>query len=122
MAFPETDLKIVDNVFVKVHHFKETGDTHEGHVHHFDHITLLAHGSVKMIHDNGEAEFKAPHLIVTPKGIVHQFTALEPDTVFCCIHAIRDKDDVDGVADPSITVEEAWELMGKFPMAKPSDE
>ena len=73
-------------------------------------------GSVKMAHDNGEAEFKAPHLIVTPKGIVHQFTALEPDTVFCCIHAIRDKDDVDGVADPSITTEEAWELMGKFPL------
>ena len=113
MSNPTTDLKIVDNVFVKMHLFNHTGDTHEGHAHAFDHITLLATGSVKMVHDNGEAEFKAPHLIVTPKGIKHQFTALEPNTVFCCIHAIREKDDIDGIASPDITLEEAWDLMGK---------
>jgi len=116
MSDPLTDLKIVDNVFVKLHQFVKAGDTHNGHAHTFDHITLLATGSVKMIHDNGEAEYKAPHLIVTPKGIKHQFIALEPDTVFCCIHAIRDKDDIDAVADPNITVEEAWELIGKVPL------
>ena len=116
MSSSQTDLKIVDNVFVKMHHFVNIGDTHEDHAHAFDHITLLAAGSVKMIHDNGEAEFKAPHLIVTPKGIKHQFTALEPNTVFCCIHAIREKDDIDGIASPNITIEEAWELIGKVPL------
>lgn len=116
MSQPLTDLKIVDNVFVKLHQFKEIGDTHEGHAHAFDHITLLAIGSVKMVHDYGEQVYKAPHLIVTPKGIKHQFTALEPNTIFCCIHAIRDKDDIDAIADPSITVEEAWELIGKVPL------
>lgn len=115
---PKTDVKIVDNVFVKLHHFAEVGDTHNGHSHVFDHITLLANGSVKMVHDNGEAEFKAPHLIVTPKGIKHQFTALEPNTVFCCIHAIREKDELDAIADPSITVEQAWELLGTTPLIK----
>jgi dTDP-4-dehydrorhamnose 3,5-epimerase-like enzyme len=115
---PATDLKIVDNVFVKLHHFLHVGDTHEGHAHAFDHITLLANGSVKMVHDNGEAEYKAPHLIVTPKGIKHQFTALEPNTVFCCIHAIREKDELDGVARPDITIEEAWELLGKNSLTK----
>jgi homogentisate 1,2-dioxygenase len=108
-----TDLKIVDNVFVKMHLFNNVGDTHEGHAHTFDHITLLATGSVNMVHDNGQAEYKAPHLIVTPKGIKHQFTALEPNTVFCCIHAIREKDELDGIASPNITLEQAWELMGK---------
>jgi hypothetical protein len=115
---PTTDLKIVDNVFVKLHQFLNIGDTHEGHTHAFDHITLLAYGSVKMVHDKGEAEFKAPHLIVTPKGIKHQFTALEPDTVFCCIHAIREKDDIDGIANPNITIEQAQQLLGIVPLTK----
>ena len=118
MSNPLTDFKIVDNVFVKLHHFLHIGDTHEGHAHSFDHITLLATGSVNMVHDKGEAVYKAPHLIVTPKGIKHQFTALEPNTVFCCIHAIREQDDIDAIADPSITVEQAWELMGKAPLTK----
>ena len=112
MSKIKTDLKVVDNVFVKLHHFLEVGDTHNGHTHTFDHITLLSSGSVKMVHDNGEAEYKAPHLIVTPKGIKHQFTSLEPNTVFCCIHAIREKDDLDAIASPNITKEQAWELMG----------
>jgi len=111
---PITDVKIVDNVFVKLHRFIEIGDTHEGHAHAFDHITLLAAGSVKMVHDNGEAEYKAPHLIITPKGITHQFIALEPNTVFCCIHAIRDGDSVDDVASQDITPEQAFDLMTKY--------
>jgi len=118
VSSPTTDLKIVDNVFVKMHLFNNAGDTHEGHAHAFDHITLLATGSVNMVHDNGQAEYKAPHLIVTPKGIKHQFTALEPNTVFCCIHAIREKDELDGIASPDITIEKAWELMGTVPLTK----
>ena len=118
MPSPKTHFEIVDNVFVKLHQFINVGDTHEGHAHSFDHITLLANGSVKMVHDKGEAEFKAPHLIVTPKGIRHQFTALEENTVFCCIHAIREKDELDAIADPNITEEQAWELMGKAPLIK----
>ena len=118
MSKPTTDLKIVDNVFVKMHLFNNAGDTHEGHAHAFDHITLLATGSVNMVHDNGQAEFKAPHLIVTPKGIKHQFTALEANTVFCCIHAIREKDELDGIASPDITIEQAWNLMGAVPLTK----
>ena len=92
MSKPITDIKIVDNVFVKLHVFKDVGDTHDGHAHVFDHITLLSSGRVLMKHDNGEQEFSAPHLIVTPKGVVHQFVALEPNTIFCCIHAIRSAD------------------------------
>lgn len=71
-----------------------------------------------MVHDNGEAEYKAPHMIVTPKGIKHQFTALEPNTVFCCIHAIREKDDINAIADPNITVEQAAELLSIAPLVK----
>jgi quercetin dioxygenase-like cupin family protein len=108
---PVTDVKLVDNVFVKMHQFINVGDTHNGHAHVFDHITLLAAGAVTMKHDNGEQDFTAPHLIVTPKGLVHQFIAKEPNTVFCCIHAIRDGVGVDDVASPNITAEKQWELL-----------
>ena len=114
MSDPITDLKLVDNVFVKMHRFVNDGDTHQGHAHVFDHITLLATGKVLMKHDSGEQEFTAPHLIVTPKGITHQFTALESGTVFCCIHAIRDGDGVDDVAPPNLTQEQQWDLMTKY--------
>ena len=115
---PNTSLELVDNVFVKMHHFLDAGDTHEGHAHAFDHITLLAAGKVMMKNDNGEKEFTAPHLIVTPKGIKHQFTALEANTVFCCIHAIRDGDGVDDVASPNITSERQWDLLTKYELTQ----
>jgi len=111
-----TDMKIVDNVFVKLHTFRKVGDTHEGHVHTFDHITLLASGAVIMKHDNGEKNYSAPYLIVTPKGIKHQFIATEPNTVFCCIHAIRDGDGVDDIASPNITEEQAGKFLSQFPV------
>lgn len=114
MSEPVTDLKLVDNVFVKLHQLVHAGDTHQGHSHAFDHITLLATGSVTMKHDNGEQDFKAPHLIVTPKGITHQFIAKEPNTLFCCIHAIRDGDGIDDIASPDITQEQAWELLTRY--------
>lgn len=114
-----TDVNVVDNVFVKMHRFLNAGDTHQGHSHPFDHITLLATGKVLMKHDNGEQEFTAPHLIVTPKNITHQFTALEPNTVFCCIHAIREGSGVDDVASPDITPVQAFELLNKYPLTQP---
>ena len=113
-----TDVNIVDNVFVKMHYFANAGDTHAGHAHPFDHITLLATGKVMMRHDNGEQVFTAPHLIITPKSIAHQFTALESNTVFCCIHAIRDGSTVDSIAPQDITVEQAFTLMGKYPLTE----
>ena len=118
MSEPITDVKIVDNVFVKLHHFLRAGNTHQGHAHNFDHITLLASGAVRMVHDNGETEFRAPHLIVTPKGISHQFTALEPNTVFCCVHAIRDGDGVDDVASADITPEQAFDMLTTYKLVE----
>jgi quercetin dioxygenase-like cupin family protein len=116
---PVTDVKIVDNVFVKMFKFLREGDTHSGHAHVFDHITLLSIGSVRMLHDNGEQVYVAPHLIVTPKGIAHQFIALEAGTTICCIHAIRDGDTVDSVAKQDITEEEAFDLLTTYDLILP---
>ena len=112
------DLKIVDNVFVKMMHLPAIGDTHGGHAHVFDHITLLATGSVKMKHDNGEQDFTAPQLIVTPKGITHEFIAITNDVLLCCIHAIRDGEDVNSIADQELTEEQVRELLSRFPLTQ----
>ena len=92
------------------------GDTISGHAHTYDHITLLSSGKVSMKHDKGENFFSAPKLIVTPKGIKHEFKALTDDVVLCCIHAIRDGDGVDDVASPDITVQEAHDLLTDYPL------
>ena len=118
MSEPVTDVQLVDNVFVKMHHFLRVGDTHQGHAHIFDHITLLATGAVTMKHDNGEEDFTAPHLIVTPKGVTHQFIAKQPNTVFCCIHAVRDGSTVDDVVSQDVTPDRAFELLTQYPLAQ----
>jgi hypothetical protein len=107
--------QICDNVWVKMHHFERAGMVFEGHAHVFDHITLLATGSVLMKHDNGQQQFKAPHLIVTPKGIKHEFVSLEPNTLFCCVHAIRDGDSLEDVAPQDISQEDAFKLIHAYP-------
>lgn len=110
------DIQVVDNVFVKMIPLSGVGDLVQGHAHTFDHITLLSVGKVLMTHDNGRQEYTAPCLIVTPKGITHQFENLADKSLICCIHAIRDGDDVDDVADPSISQSDAINLMTQFPM------
>lgn len=116
MSNSKSTVRIVDNVFVKMFHFAEVGETTQGHAHVFDHITLLANGAVTMKHDNGVSEFTAPHLIVTPKGIAHEFVSTQPNTVLCCVHAIRDGDDIDDVAPQNITEAQAIELTQKYPL------
>jgi len=110
------NIKIVDNVFVKMIPLNGIGDKVAGHAHTFDHITLLSIGSVHMKHDNGEATYVAPCLIVTPKGISHEFTNLVEYSVLSCIHAIRDGDDVDDIAPQNITEDEAKNLYTKHPL------
>jgi quercetin dioxygenase-like cupin family protein len=113
-----SQILLVDNVFVKMMHMPKSGDIINGHAHTFDHITLLSSGSVLMEHDNGNNTFKAPQLIVTPKGITHKFTALEDNVLICCVHAIRDGDDVDDVAPQNINPSHAKALIAQFPLTQ----
>lgn len=110
------DIRFVDNVFVKMIPLAKVGDKVRGHAHVFDHITLLSVGSVRMKHDNGEAVYTAPCLIVTPKGITHEFTSLADFSLLCCIHAIRDGDGVDDVAPQEISEAKAMELFSQNPV------
>jgi mannose-6-phosphate isomerase-like protein (cupin superfamily) len=101
-AMPDASIGLVANLWSKMMHFKKAGDTEQGHAHVFDHLTLLAKGSMRVTVDGTATDFKAPHMIYIKKEAVHELVALEDDTLAYCIHALRDGDGVDDIIDPSM--------------------
>jgi quercetin dioxygenase-like cupin family protein len=105
MSHPEVNLGCVANLFSRQMHFKKVGDMEMGHTHPFDHLTLLAAGSLKVTVEGKESVFKAPHMIYIHKDKVHELVALEDNTVAFCIHALRDGNGVDDILDPAMIPE-----------------
>lgn len=100
MALPENKYTCAGNLWLRQMHFAKAGDANEGHVHNYDHLTLLAHGSVR-VHVNGKTtDFKAPQMVFITRGQSHYIEALEDGTVAYCVHALRDKD-TEEILDPS---------------------
>lgn len=89
-----TQMGYFGNIWVRSHQFDKVGDSNgTGHKHNFDHVTLLAVGSVKVEVDNKEAKvFHAPTFIVIDKNCRHKFTSLTDDVVYYCVFAVRDVD------------------------------
>jgi quercetin dioxygenase-like cupin family protein len=102
MSYPETKMACVSNLWVRQMCFAKAGDSNEGHVHNYDHITLLASGSVAVDIDGVVTNFKAPQMIYITKGKSHYITALEDNTVACCIHALRNGEAAEDIIDPSM--------------------
>ena len=116
MAEPITYIDVADNVAVRMMHFQASGDTHNGHIHKFDHLSILARGAVRIEFNDGVQEHTAPCLIMVPKLVRHQFVATQPDTVLCCVHAVREGEAIEDVAPQDIIEEQAKELLVKFPV------
>lgn len=102
MSYPEIKLGCVANLFSRMMHFKKAGDVEQGHTHPFDHLTLLASGSLKITVEGKETVFKAPHMIYINKDKEHELVALEDNTVAYCIHALRNGEGVDDILDPAM--------------------
>jgi hypothetical protein len=100
MAEPVSTISCVASVFIRQMLFEKNGDVNEGHAHVFDHQTLLARGSIKAVVDGHTSYFTAPQIIFIKAGILHEFTAMEDNTLCYCIHALRDGDDVCDIIDP----------------------
>ena len=92
------------NIWVKSHTLQKAGDTNGGgHIHHFDHVTLLVKGSVRVeVGSNPPKDFHAPTFIVIRRDKKHRFTALEDDTIYYCVFALRDIDGqpIGDIVDP----------------------
>lgn len=96
---PEVKISCVSNLFSKMMHFHKAGNIEYGHCHIFDHLTLLANGSLKVTIGGVSTDYKAPHMIYIRKDVEHQLEALEDNTVAFCIHALRKGDGVDDIID-----------------------
>ncbi len=78
-------------VYLRQHHLIKAGDFHRGHKHHFNHVTLVQRGAVLCEADGRPSlRLAAPVWIVIDKDKMHKFTALEDDTLYFCIFALRD--------------------------------
>ena len=102
MSYPETTMVCVSNLWIRQMHFLKAGDKNEGHVHNFDHVTMLSRGSVKVHVEDEATIFHAPHLIFVAKGKSHYVEALEDDTVAACVHALRTGEREEDILDPSM--------------------
>lgn len=85
------ELGYFGNVWVRQNYLAKVGDTHPGHKHHFDHVSLLATGKVRVTVDGcSPKEFTAPTFIVIKKEHNHKFEALADGTLWYCVFALRD--------------------------------
>jgi hypothetical protein len=100
MNNPYSQIGLVANVWSKMMHFKEKGDIENGHRHVFDHMTLLAKGSLQATVDGVASNFTAPTMIYIKAEKLHELVALEDETIAYCIHALRDGDEIGDIIDP----------------------
>ena len=99
---PQVMIGCVSNVFVRQMHFEQAGDREQGHLHEFDHLTLLAHGSLLVEVADNATVYRAPAMIYIRADLMHRLTALEPDTVAYCVHGLRDLTVSEDILDPAM--------------------
>jgi quercetin dioxygenase-like cupin family protein len=116
MNFPHTTIASVSNLWIRMMHFEKAGDKNEGHVHNYDHVTLLSYGSVRVHVEDKTTDFKAPHVIFISKGKSHYIEALEDNTVASCVHALRTGEREEDIIDPTMVPQGLEDL---FKIAKP---
>lgn len=88
------------NIYIREMTFPDSHTTYCGHHHFYDHVTLVASGRVRVKFDSIPQanipeeikEYGAVDMFVTRSFRTHEITSLEPNTVVCCIHALREKD------------------------------
>ena len=121
MNEPEIKILAISNVFARLMHFKNNGDSIVSHTHEYDHGTLLSSGSVlyESLDDDknviSSKVFKSPTFIFVPNRVYHKLTSLEDNTVCVCIHALRTIDNE--LLDPDFLIENAEFVEGRGDLA-----
>ena len=101
-------LTIFGGIYYRVWSVPDAGTIIPQHSHHYDHLTVLLSGSVRLWCD-GDAvgDFSAPDTIKILAHRMHEFHTLTDDCVLACIHN-ADHADPDG--EPPIAAENHLEL------------
>lgn len=102
MGYPNTKMTCVSNLWLRQMHFVSAGDRNEGHLHNYDHVTLLAKGRVEVDVEGAKTIFSAPQMIFIAKSKRHFLTALDDDTIAYCVHALRTGEREEDILDPSM--------------------
>ena len=90
------EIVTVDGVFIKQMAMPLKGIFVAQHSHTYDHVSMLATGSVKVYANDEElGVFTAPCAITIKAGVKHTIESLEPNTVIYCIHNLHGRDDVE---------------------------
>jgi hypothetical protein len=83
----------VGNLFVSPQPMERKGDEIGGHTHYFDHVSFLVRGSVEVFVEGHDPKvLVAPTFVIIRKHTRHRIVALEDNTEWFCIFAIRDLD------------------------------
>lgn len=87
------ELGYFGNIWVRQNVLEKKGDYAGGHYHLFDHVSLLAKGTIEVeIEGHPPKQFVAPTFIVIKKEFMHKFTAMTDDVLWYCVFAIRNED------------------------------
>ena len=90
------EIKLTDDLFVKTATVADAGTIIPTHAHRYDHITLLAYGSMRIVAgDEMLGDFTGPVGVLIKAGVKHTMTTLTDGVVFACIHALRGTDGVE---------------------------
>jgi hypothetical protein len=91
MEIQGADLGYFGNIWVRQNLLPKAGNSTTGHKHKFDHVSIITQGSVEVeIEGYPVKTFSAPRFIVIRKEYNHKFTALEDNTTWYCVFALRD--------------------------------
>jgi quercetin dioxygenase-like cupin family protein len=98
------EINTADGILVKQMVLKRAGSVVPQHAHRFDHMTMLARGSVQ-VWENGRyaGEKHAPAGIFIKAGVKHSFVSMEAFTVLYCIHRTDRSGDVEIQAESCLS-------------------
>lgn len=93
------DVQVLGPVAVRPFSLAKTCHENQGHTHHYDHVTFVQAGSLKVFwRKPGEAEehesrpFKVGEFFVVKAEVAHRVKALEDGTRYACVFTHRDFD------------------------------
>ncbi len=93
MIVQRDDLGYFGNIWVRQNVLATAGEKTPGHKHNFDHVSLLCKGKVRVtVEGFPPKEFTAPTFIIIKKEYEHHFEALEDQSIWYCVFALRDVD------------------------------
>ena len=88
------EIKIVDDIFIKSMEIARAGTFVPQHSHTYDHVSMLAVGSVRVWADDELlGDYHAPAGILIKSHTMHRFLSLVDNTLIYCIHRIHDGED-----------------------------